>query len=137
MRNYLVPLSNAVQHDLANLDPHLRAVARDIVRRLAVEPGLGERHPHGWLSMIGALRVRFDRYDDPRRLLDEHGAARPGSRYQQRRWRVLYKPYTITRGGASIQLIEIVAIGDAHPEPGGETVYRVAERRLRVRRSRR
>ncbi|MDO8185861.1 hypothetical protein Q5424_01280 [Conexibacter sp. JD483] len=131
-----MPLSKTVQHDLANLDPQLRAVARDIIRRLAVEPGLGEHHSHGWLSTIGALRVRFDRADDPRRLLDEHGAARPGSRYQQRRWRVIYKPYTITRGGASIQLIEIVAIGDAHPHPGADTVYRIAQHRLRASRSR-
>lgn len=130
MQRRMIPLSAAAQADIEQLDAHLRAVTRTLIHRIVIEPDIGTTHAHGPLRTVGALRVRFDRMIRPERLMEELSTAREGGTFSQPRLRVIYMRHNTTLRREPVELIEFVAIGDAHPEPGQPTVYALAEQRI-------
>ena len=65
MRTLIAPLHPEVQRELGALDRRRAQIARQYIRRLALEPYLGARVVRGLLAEYGCRRIQFDRHDRP------------------------------------------------------------------------
>jgi hypothetical protein len=131
VRTLIAPLSDEMGQQLAALDPWRREVARRYIRRLALEPYLGYPLTRGWLAREKCRAVRFDRDSDP----DDLFGSRPRARRRGNqdlsagpRWRIVYWMRETPSGTA--RLIVVLAVGIAHPKPGGRSVFKDAEDHL-------
>jgi len=131
MRTVIVPLRPEVQEELRALDRRRAQIARQYVRRLALEPYLGARVERGLLAEYGCRRIRFDRDDRPDDLF---GATRPSRRRGNEdlgegpRWRIVY--WLPEAPQSQIRLVVILAVAAGHARPPDLNAYELARRRL-------
>ncbi len=133
MRTVVAPLAPEVRAQLEGLDGQLRAVAEDYIERLRLEPYLGHVLVRGLLGWVRARAVYVDRDDRPERVLggDQRGRLRVAGEDACKgpRWRVVYRVREAP--GAGVRVVQVLAVGVGHAEPGGqEDAYRAATRLL-------
>ena len=120
-----------MQQELGALD-HCRAqIARQYIRRLALEPYLGARVERGLLAEYGCRRIHFDRHDRPDELFgarrmskrcgDEDLSEGPG-------WRIVY--WLPEARQSEIRLVIVLAVAPGHTKPPDANAYELAGRRL-------
>ena len=120
MRTLIAPLHQEVQRELGALDRRRAQIARQYIRRLALEPYLGARVKRGLLAEYGCRRIHFDRHDRPDDLF---GARHPTKRRGDEdlgegpRWRIVYWPPEAP--GAEIRLVIVLAIAPGPHETTG------------------
>jgi hypothetical protein len=132
VRTVIARLEPEVGRQLDELDKRLAGIARRYVARLRLEPFLGHRLTRGLLASQQCRAVYFDRHSRPddlfgsaavrRRRGDEDLAAGPA-------WRVVYRLLEARR--SDVRVVQVLAVGRAHVEPGQEDVYAAATRLLR------
>jgi hypothetical protein len=133
VRTLVAPLGSGVEAQLRALDRRRADVARRYIRRLALEPLLGAPVTCGPLTGHPVRRVYFDADSAPGDLLRSRApAARRGDQDPAAgpRWRIVY--WMREAPTASVRLIVILAIGEAHPDPPTSTVYELAWTRLQA-----
>jgi hypothetical protein len=131
VQTVIAPYEPEVRQQLEALPPRLREIAHRYIARLRLEPLLGHRLGRGLLRSHECRAVYFDRKsrpDDlfgsrkpPRRRGDEDESEGP-------RWRVVYRLLEAPR--ADVRVVQVLAVGRAHVEPGQEDVYVAATRML-------
>jgi hypothetical protein len=131
VQTVIAPHEPEVGKQLEALAPRLREIAQRYIARLRLEPLLGHRLDRGILRSQECRAVYFDRKsrpDDlfgsrrpPRRSGDEDESAGP-------QWRVVYRLLEAPR--ADVRVVQVLAVGRAHVEPGQEDVYVAAARTL-------
>ena len=131
MRTVIAPLRQEVQQDLGALDRRRAHIARQYVRRLALEPYHGARVERGLLAEYGCRRIHFDRHDRPDDLF---GARRPSRRRGDEDfgegpgWRIVYWLPEAPR--SEIRLVVVLAVAPGHKKPSDWNAYELATRRL-------
>ena len=131
MRTLIAPLHPEVQRELDALDRRRAQVARQYIRRLALEPYLGARVVRGLLAEYGCRRIRFDRHDRPDDLF---GVPRPSRRRGDEdlgegpRWRIVY--WLPEAPGVEIRLVVVLAVAQGHTKSPDPNAYELASRRL-------
>ena len=131
MRTLIAPLSDDVGQQLAALDPCRRELARRYIRRLALDPYLGYPLGHGRLATERCRALRFDRDSDPNDLFGSRPTARRRGNQDLSvgpRWRIVY--WMRETSDRQARLIVVLAVGIAHPKPGGRSVFKDAEDHL-------
>ena len=131
MRTAIARLEHEVEQQLDALDKRLAGIARRYIARLRLEPFLGHRLKRGLLASHQCRAVYFDRSSRPddlfgsgavrRRRGDEDLAAGPG-------WRVVYRLLEAKR--SDVRVVQVLAVGRAHVEPGQDDTYAAATRLL-------
>jgi hypothetical protein len=131
VQTVIAPQEPEVRQQLDALSPRLREIAHRYIARLRLEPLLGHRLTRGLLASQDCRAVYFDRDsrpDDlfgarrpPRRRGDEDPSAGP-------QWRIVYRLLEAVR--ADVRVVQVLAVGQAHVEPGDEDVYAAATRLL-------
>ena len=133
MRTVIAPPDSRVEEEIAALDRRRAEIARRFIRRLALEPTVGTRIPHGVLAQYGCRRIYFDRGSRPDDLFG--GAGRPQARRGNQpldegpAWRIVY--WTREMSHLNIRLIVILAVGRGHTQPTEPDAYQRAAKRLR------
>jgi hypothetical protein len=132
VRTVIARLEPEVERQLDALDKRLAGIARRYIARLRLEPYLGHRLTRGLLASQQCRAVYFDRQSRPddlfgnegvrRRRGDEDLAAGPA-------WRVVYRLLEARR--SDVRVVQVLAVGRAHVEPGQQDVYAAATRLLR------
>ena len=131
MQTVIAPHEHEVREQLEALPAKLCVIAQRYIERLRFEPYLGHRLGRWLLRSHECRAVYFDRDsrpDDlfgsrrpPRRRGDEDSSAGP-------QWRIVYRLLEAPR--ADVRVVQVLAVGRAHVEPGQEDVYAAAERTL-------
>jgi hypothetical protein len=131
VRTKIAGLEPEVQAQVAALDSRRAAIARRYIERLRLEPYLGHRLTRGLLASEECRAVYFDRDSRPddlfgggrasRRRGDEDPAAGPG-------YRVVYRLLEARR--SDVRVVQVLAVGRAHVDPGARDVYVHAARML-------
>jgi hypothetical protein len=131
LRTLIAPLSDEVGQQLAALDPWRRELARRYIRRFALDPYLGYPLGHGRLATERCRAVRFDYDSNPDDLFGSRPTARRRGNQDLSagpRWRIVY--WMRETSDRQIRLIVVLAVGIAHPKPGGRSVFGDAEDHL-------
>lgn len=131
MRTVVAPLAPEIDAQLAGLDASLRKVAEGYIARLRMEPFLGHLLRRGLLGRAGARAVYFDRDSRPGELLGEHrGPLRLASEdpAEGPRYRVVYRIREAPK--AHVRVVQLLAVGLGHTEPGVDDAYQDADRLL-------
>jgi hypothetical protein len=131
VRTAIARLEPEVEQQLDALDKRLAGIARRYIARLRLEPFLGHRLTRGLLASQQCRAVYFDRHSRPddlfgsgavrRRRGDEDLAAGP-------EWRVVYRLLEAKR--SDVRVVQVLAVGRAHVEPGRDDTYAAATRVL-------
>jgi hypothetical protein len=131
VRTVIAPHEPEVRKQLDALPPGLSEIARRYIARLRLEPLLGHRLGRGLLRSQECRAVYFDRDSRPDDLF---GSCRPSKRRGDEdesagpQWRIVYRLLEATR--ADVRVVQVLAVGHAHVEPGHEDVYAAAARML-------
>lgn len=131
MRTLIAALHPEVQQELGALDRRRAQIARQYIRRLALEPHLGARVERGLLAEYGCRRIHFDRHDRPDDLF---GARRPAKRRgdedlgQSPAWRIVY--WLPEAPQSELRLVVVLAVAQGHTKPPDPNAYELASRRL-------
>jgi hypothetical protein len=127
MRTVVAPVAREVEAQLDAMDPRLAEIARRYIQRLRVEPCLGHRLTRGPLGSQECRAVYFDRDSRPGDLF---GSGRTSGRRGDQdpsegpRRRVVYRLLEAVR--ADVRVVQVLAVGEAHAQPGREDVYTAA-----------
>jgi hypothetical protein len=131
VRTLIAPLHPEVQRELGALDRRRAQIARQYIRRLALEPYHGTPVDRGLLAEYGCRRIRFDRHDRPDDLF---GARRPAKRRGDQDlsegpgWRIVY--WLLEARQSQIRVVVILAVAAGHTTPPDLNAYELASRRL-------
>lgn len=131
MRTVVAPLAPEVKTQLGELDDQLGVVVEGYLARLRLEPYLGHVLVRGLLGWVRARAVYVDRDDRPDQIAgDQRGRLRLATADPSKgpRWRVVYRVREAPHAG--IRVVQVLAIGVGHAEPGDEDAYRAAARLL-------
>ena len=128
MRTVIAPHARTLHAQLDALPRRLSEIAQRYIERLRLEPYLRHRLVRGPLASQECRAVYFDRHSRPEDLF---GSRRPPRRrgYEDEsagpQWRIVYRLLEATR--ADVRVVQVLAVGRAHAEPGQEDVYAAAE----------
>jgi hypothetical protein len=131
VRTVIAPLAREVEAQLDAFDKRLAGVARRYIARLRLEPFLGHRLGRGLLASQQCRAVYFDRRSRPDDLFDGGAVRRRRGNEDLAagpRWRVVYRLLEARR--SDVRVVQVLAVGRAHVEPGQEDVYGAAARML-------
>jgi hypothetical protein len=131
VRTVIAPHEPELHEQLEALPAKLREIAHRYIERLRFEPLLGHRLGRGLLRSHECRAVYFDRDSRPNDLFGSHRPPRRRGDEDESdgpRWRIVYRLLEAAR--ADVRVVQVLAVGRAHVEPGQEDVYAAAERML-------